>query len=73
MSGNKVGGEKTREKLLSKDPDYYKKIGSIGGKKSVGGGFASKEIGNDGLTGYERARIVGKKGGKISRRSKKSA
>lgn len=32
------------------------------------GGFASEKIGKDGLTGLERARLAGAKGGRISRR-----
>jgi uncharacterized protein len=39
MGGTKTGGYKVREKLLAKDPDYYKKLGQLGGKKSRGGGF----------------------------------
>lgn len=46
--------------------------GAKGGKSGRGpdytGGFASSKIGEDGLTGYERARIAGAKGGHISRR-----
>lgn len=32
MSGTKDGGNKTKKKVLEKDPDFYKKIGSKGGK-----------------------------------------
>ena len=61
---------KTKAKNLAKDPDYYKNIGRKGGKSSHNGGFASQTIGSDGLTGVERARIAGAKGGFISRRGK---
>lgn len=48
--------------------DWYKKIGSIGGQRGTTGGYACLERGADGLTGPERARISGAKGGAISRR-----
>jgi general stress protein YciG len=61
MSGNKAGGIKARNKNLENDPDFYKKIGSKGGKKGTTGGFfANREL----------ARIAGAKGGKISKRTK---
>ena len=49
---------------------FFKRIGQKGGRNSTNGGFASDKIGEDGLTGRERARIAGKKGGRISRRGK---
>lgn len=45
--------------------------GAIGGHRGHTGGFASNVIGEDGLTGFERAKIAGAKGGRISRRTKK--
>lgn len=48
--------------------DFFRKIGRVGGQRSVNGGFASTKVGKDGLTGPERARICGYKGGRISRR-----
>ncbi len=48
--------------------DFYKRIGSMGGKSSTTGGFASQKVGKDGLTGLERAKLVGAKGGRKSRR-----
>lgn len=49
--------------------------GRIGGSRGRGpeytGGFAAIKVGADGLTGRQRARISGAKGGKISRRTKK--
>lgn len=73
MSGTKAGGLKARERNLEKyGPDFYKRIGSKGGKSGKGpgykGGFASSEVGDDGLTGKQRAKIAGAKGGRISRR-----
>jgi len=46
-------------------------IGKKGGKVGTTGGFATDKVGKDGLTGPERARIVGKKGGLNSRRGAK--
>lgn len=61
MAGNKTGGQKAAAKNKAKDPDFYKKIGAIGGAKSRTGGFYSNR---------ELARIAGAKGGRISRRRK---
>lgn len=51
------GGYKTREKNLAKDPDYYRKMGAIGGRISRGG-FTK---------GSEAAREAGRKGGLVKR------
>ena len=55
----------TNKKRYGKD--FYKKVGKLGGMKSRGGGFASETVGKDGLTGYERAREAGRKGGRVAR------
>ena len=68
ISGNRTGGLKTAIKNKEKDPDYYRKLGKLGGQRSSDGGFASDKVGSDGLTGRERASIAGKRGGAISRR-----
>lgn len=68
MAGNSEGARKTVKKILARDPDFYRRIGSTGGKHSTNGGFACLEVGKDGLTGAERAKVAGAKGGKISRR-----
>lgn len=47
--------------------DFYARIGRIGGQRGKTGGFASKKVGADGLTGKERARKVGVTGGQASR------
>ena len=70
MGGTVSGGIKARDKNLARDPDWYKKIGAKGGKNGTTGGFACQLQGKDGLTGKERARYVGQKGGRISRRTK---
>lgn len=69
MSGSREGGRKaaaTNKKKYGKD--FYANIGRKGGKRGRAGGFASEKPGKDGLTGPERARIAGAKGGVISRR-----
>lgn len=71
MAGSKAGGKKTAKTNKNRyGKDYYKNIGRLGGVKSSNGGFASQKTGKDGLTGRERARVAGKKGGKASKRGK---
>lgn len=52
---------------------FFQTIGRKGGHNGRGanysGGFSSPKVGKDGLTGPERARIAGYKGGRISRRT----
>ena len=64
MAGTKAGGLKAAQKNLQKDPDFYAKIGAKGGRNGHTGGFAA----NPAL-----ARVAGAKGGRISRRTKKTA
>ena len=71
MSGTRAGGLKARDANLKKNPNFYRDIGRIGGKNGQTGGFASDFVGNDGLTGPQRAKIAGRKGGLISKRGKK--
>lgn len=71
MTGSISGGKKAAKKNKELyGNDFYTRIGRKGGSNSKNGGFASSKIGKDGLTGSERARIAGMKGGKISRRGK---
>ena len=72
MAGTKAGGLKAKVRNLAKDPNFYKKIGAKGGRNGKTGGFASDVVGEDGLTGRQRAKLAGAKGGKISRRTKKA-
>lgn len=71
MAGTKAGGIKAREtNLVIHGPDFYRRIGALGGAKNQGNlGFAYKGVGRDGLTGRQRARVVGVKGGRLSRRT----
>ena len=71
MSGTVKGGKKASITNKQKHgEDFYKRIGQKGGKKSCNGGFGSNKVGKDGLTGIERARIAGRKGGSHSKRGK---
>lgn len=60
MPGTKSGGLQARDTNYKRQGlDFYKRIGSIGGKRGHTGGFyANREL----------ARIAGAKGGKISKR-----
>jgi uncharacterized protein len=65
MAGTKAGGKSAAATNKAKyGPDFYAKIGAKGGKKGTTGGF---------FVNRELARVAGAKGGKISRRTKKSA
>lgn len=64
MAGTKDGGTKAADTNKKKyGADFYAKIGAMGGKKGRTGGFyANREL----------ARKAGAKGGRISRRGKKT-
>ena len=64
MAGTKVGGKAAASTNKSKyGSDFYAKIGAMGGKKGRTGGFyANRDL----------ARAAGAKGGRISRRTKKT-
>lgn len=71
MAGNREGGLKTAKTIIEKHgKDFYREIGRKGGRNGHLGGFASEVIGRDGLTGWQRAKTAGRKGGTISRRGK---
>lgn len=60
MAGTKEGARKAAiTNMIKHGPDFYKRIGSKGGKNGHTGGFAFNP---------ELAKIAGKKGGRISRR-----
>lgn len=70
MAGTVSGGKraaKTNKAIHGKD--FYVRIGRKGGHNSTHGGFASDKVGKDGLTGPERARLAGAKGGTRSSRA----
>lgn len=66
MTRRVEAGKRTAQKLRALDPDYFKKLGSKGGRRGRGSekGFAA----NPSL-----ARTAGAKGGRISRRGKRTA
>lgn len=69
MPGTVSGGLKAAATNKAKyGREFYVNIGRKGGRNGHTGGFASEEPGKDGLTGPERAKIAGAKGGVISRR-----
>lgn len=65
MAGTKAGGEAAAKTNKAKyGSDFYAKIGAAGGKKGKTGGFyANREL----------AREAGARGGRVSRRTKKTA
>lgn len=65
MAGTKQGGQRAAGTNKTKyGADFYARIGASGGKKGrTGGFFANRDL----------ARKAGQKGGRISRRTKKSA
>lgn len=70
MPGTRAGGLKAAITNKAKyGADFYVNNGRKGGSVSTPtGGFGSQKVGSDGLTGSERAKIAGAKGGSISRR-----
>ena len=77
MSGTKLGAQKGLQTKLEKlgSPEalkqYFVEIGRKGGWTSSShaeSGFSCPIIGKDGLTGAERARVAGAKGGRVSKR-----
>lgn len=61
MAGSVTGGKKAAQKIKQRDPDFFKKIGAIGGKRGTTGGFAAATP--------EQRREWGRKGGKASKRT----
>lgn len=64
MAGTKTGGKTAAATNKAKyGADFYARIGAMGGKKGRTGGFyANRDL----------ARVAGAKGGRISRRTKKT-
>lgn len=61
MAGTKAGGKKAAATNLERHgKDFYREIGSMGGRNGHTGGFASNP---------ELAKIAGAKGGRISKRT----
>ena len=71
MAGTKKGGLKAAATIRKRHGrNFYVQIGQVGGQMSRHGGFASTKVGSDGLTGLQRAKLVGAIGGSKSRRGK---
>lgn len=69
MVGTLEGGKKAAiTNKLKYGEGFYARIGKKGGRNGRTGGFASEVIGKDGLSGRQRAKIAGAKGGAKSRR-----
>ena len=69
MSGTKLGGRRAAKTNRERHgDDFYARIGAKGGHNGTTGGFASNKVGKDGLTGAQRASLVGSIGGLKSRR-----
>ncbi len=73
MAGTRAGGLRAAAKNIENDPNFYARIGAIGGKNSNTGGFAARtECHCDALPHrHHKAQCAGKKGGAISRKHKK--
>ncbi len=68
MAGTENGGKAAASTNKKKyGPDFYARIGAMGGKKGRSGGFAA------GKEGRERAKKFGAIGGRLSRRGKSGA
>ena len=74
----KEGGKTLKATMIKKFgseeayKEYMRNMSAKGGKvKGIEKGFASFKEGSDGLTGRQRARVVGKTGGAISKRPSK--
>jgi len=63
---NVEAGKIKRDKLLAIDPDYYKKMGALGGAKGHGGGFAYMKAHGQ----LDKVRELGRKGGALGKRTK---
>lgn len=71
MAGTIEGGRKAAKTNIEKyGKDFYRIQGQKGGRNGHTGGFASDKVGKDGLTGTERAKIAGRKGGQLSKRGR---
>lgn len=75
MAGTIAGGKEAAKTNKEKyGTDYYKRIGAIGGKKGKTGGFAYPSVCfcNDIQPPHWKRQCAGKKGGRISKRTKRT-
>ena len=75
MAGTIAGGIKAAAKIKERDPDFYTRIGSKGGKNGNTGGFAQKVVCNCDEFPFEHTKpqCRGKIGGRVSKRTKVAA
>lgn len=75
MSGTREGGLRARDKNLAKDPNFYKRIGAVGGsRKTPTGGFGQFTMCNCDIIPkvvHHKAQCAGKLGGLKSKRGRK--
>lgn len=78
MGGSHLGGKKAEKTMIAKMGEaqyreWRRDMGRKGGKNSRGGGYATTHVGDDGLTGPQRASYWGRIGGIASRKPKEQA
>lgn len=66
MSGTSEGAKKRLETIKRKYGENQQREWALQASKNSPGGFASDKVGKDGLTGKERAKQAGQKGGSVS-------
>ncbi len=73
MPGTREGGLKAAAKNLKRDPNFYAKIGAIGGRNGSTGGFASDTKCDCSLIegDHFKRNCAGKRGGLKSRRGRR--
>jgi general stress protein YciG len=71
MAGTLAGGKLAAQKNLASDPDFYRKIGAIGGRNGTSGGFAvAIPCDCDRIEGpHLKRQCAGKVGGTVSRKN----
>ena len=68
MSGTQAGGKAAAATNKKRNPNFYREIGKMGGKKGTTGGFwHTKHV----LKAEDKIRAWGRKGGTKSRRTVK--
>lgn len=70
MSGTRQGAARAVATIKEKDPDFYKRIGQLGGRKGTSGGYYYAKL-HYSEDDPRHPKNAGYKGGKLSKRSKK--
>lgn len=70
MAGTKLGGKRAAATVMKTDPDFFKRIGAIGGRNGAGWEY---QLGGTRASGFAHPNSdpveSGRKGGTISRRN----